>query len=728
MRESDPLVGAVLGDKLPVRIVRRLGEGGMGTVYLAESTEARLPYAVKVLQPRLCRSEPALRRFFREALAASSIRHPGVISVVDAGHLHDGTGYYVMEFLAGEDLSLTLMREGRLAWRRVRHVALQICDAMAVVHAHGIVHRDLKPANCFRTIRGTDDDAIKILDFGVAKIATQSTTTLTGDGAFLGTVAYMAPELLRAGGAREGDARGDVWALGVILHELLAGTRPFGGEDVFQLMAEIQSEPPSPLVAKNHAPDWPDALETVLARALAKDPRSRFADMRAFAEALQELPDGRPLPRVERAREVVDPLAATAAADGQASTSGSPEVPQLDALQQVRQRATFYVKPSSRWRPEAFALPGSATLIVLRTDLRFEEVDAIVCGITSDGPVHGTLARSLCEFGGPEVAAAVMELPQGPLGSVQVVAGGRLPAARVFFVHLPQEFAGSAGSEQLLARVATACLEQARCSGVQSLTVPLLLSGAFGMPRRTCLLALVAGFEAALATMTPYTLGMLRVAIDDGGRLLARHGELIVELPEGVAELERVQRFVLGRHASTGALMEAIWSAIPARVRPPFAAYGSSWSLRRAGDEQALEAALVTDPQRGLTAPADAGLRPGVRLRLGLHALEGPAAAPDALRSRCAVIHWTAATDGERGEVAVPCFGYDSTQELLDHVWASFPPHRRPLPRTYGSAWLLRRRGDSEGVPLDRSGATPVAAVGFVPGSEFEVVLLKPGR
>lgn len=623
MQDADPLVGAVLGDKLPVRVVRRLGEGGMGTVYLAESTATGLPYAVKVLQRRLCHSEGALRRFFREALAASSIRHPGVVSVVDTGSLRDGTGYYVMEFLAGEDLSRTLARERRLAWPRVRHIALQVCDTMAVVHAHAIVHRDLKPANCVRMTRGADPDAIKILDFGVAKISLQDTSALTGEGAFLGTVAYMAPELLRSNGARDGDARGDIWAVGVMIHELLTGTRPFRGENVFQLMAAIQDGEPAPLTSSTGEPDWPDALLQVLARALAKDPEQRFADMRALATALQGLSEA-PTHRGASGSPVVDASAPTAAA-GEVSETVAVD----DTLQQIRERAAFYVNPASRWRPQPYALPGGGTLVVMRSDLALEDVDAVVCGIGGDGPVRGTLARDLCEFGGPELTAAAFALPHASRGSVHAVAGGRLGSGHVLFAQLPDEFSGIRESSALMAKIVANCLDRARAPEVHSLAIPLLLSGAFGLPQRVCLEVIVTEFCRALAAAPPLTLGILRVVIDDGGARLARYGELTVELPDTLREHERVQRFVLRRYPTMHALGAAICSSIPAGVRPALADYGASWTLRRADSGRPIEAALLLDPERRETPPAEVGLTHGARLRLTLHA----APRDDGLRS-----------------------------------------------------------------------------------------------
>jgi O-acetyl-ADP-ribose deacetylase (regulator of RNase III) len=730
--EHDSRVGLVVGDTLRLRLVRKIGEGGMGTVYLAENTASRLHYAVKLLQPRLCQSETALRRFFREALAASSIRHPGVVGVVDVGKLPDGTGYYTMELLAGEDLATTLSREQRLSWPRALHIALQICDAMASVHAHDIVHRDLKPANCFRMTRGEDPDFIKILDFGVAKIAHPDVTTLTGSDALIGTVPYMAPELLGDAGAHDGDRRVDVWATGVILFEMLAGRRPFQAANVFQLIGVILRQPAPALRDVAPVRDFPDALEPVLARALSKDPDARFSDMNALAAALRELADVPAPPRVAAAP--VDALARTAARDGLPDAAALARENRA-AIRQLRERAAFYVNPASRWAPEVRALPGGTHLEIARGDLCLAEADAILCAIGPDGPRLGTLVRRLCEFGGPDVAELVAASRDLSYGTVVVVGGGRLTASHVVCTAQPVDFAGIDPLRRLIARVVAACL--AACASrdrrprVHSLAVPLLFTDAAGLPRRAAFETLVEAFIDALATAPPLSLGVLRLLINDDGEQLARAGgELIVNLPhDRVDEHERTQRFVLGRYPTVRALSDAILHSIPARLRPPPESYGIAWTLRRPQAPRPLEHDVV----RGVATPHDIGLVAGTTLDLALRDLPLDAAAsdhldgplPDDWRSRCAVIDWSVVTDGAQGEVPVLCTGYDTTTALLDDVWAAFPPQHRPPPFTYGTAWALRNRATGRLVPYTRDGSVPVAAVGFVPGSAFEVLWLR---
>lgn len=748
----DARIGLIVGEKVTVRIVRPIGEGGMGTVYAAQSTTTELPYAVKVLQPRLCHQESALRRFFREAMTASNIRHPGVISVVDVGRLDDGSGYYVMEFLEGEDLARTLRREGRLAWRRVRHLILQICDAMAVVHAHGIVHRDLKPANCFRTARGPDHDALKILDFGVAKIAYHDASTLTGDGAFLGTLPYMAPELLQPRGAHESDHRGDLWATAVMLHELLTGDRPFRADNVFQLFAMISTHAASPLSAADVEQDWPDGLEAILARALQKDPEHRFQDMGAFALALRELDDP---PGVRRVRAPtatgVDPLGSTAersasptgGATATATSTGMGDPADTETarlLGRLRARADFLLDPASRWHDgeELMSLPHGASMQVVRHDLCMISADAVVCGITHAGPAPGSLARQLCEFGGPEVAGIVSALGALVEGSIHFVRGGRLAASYVLFAVLPSRRPSPARVRSLLDQIAGACLERSGRPPIQSIAVPLRLLEALGVPPKECLEGIVRAFSRRLESSPPFTLSMLRIIIDDGGERLARSGgELVVQLPpELTADHEQRQRFVVDRYPSAYTLGVDIAESLPSRIRPPTGTFGTAWSLSRRRGGERLSATIFDGVPEGSRSPRDVGLEGGEIFDLALHDFGLPNVQgfdereslddPEAPGARLAFVDWSAVSGGTLGKVGFHCAAYDSVIPLLHHLWSTFPNALRPPPATYGLRWALRERGRDAIIAIDRAAPLNLEAIGFVPGSEFEIVLLEP--
>ena len=270
--------GYLIADKYS--IVQVIGSGGMGIVY--EATHLRLGHrvAVKMLLPDLMESESAVARFEREARAVAQLRSPHVARVFDVDALSDGTPYMVMEFLEGRDLAEELAARGALSVEEAVDYMRQVCDAMAEAHRLGIVHRDLKPANIFLADEGRHS-IVKVLDFGISKVlndASPGVTTQSG----LGTVVYMSPEQVRA--AKSVDARADVWALGVVLYELLTGFQPFSGDSLTAVVAAIITDAPAPLRSVRN--DVPPALERVVLKALEKDREHRFSDAAAFAEAI----------------------------------------------------------------------------------------------------------------------------------------------------------------------------------------------------------------------------------------------------------------------------------------------------------------------------------------------------------------------------------------------------------------------------------------------------------
>ncbi|HEY0135323.1 MAG TPA: protein kinase [Nannocystis sp.] len=291
---SDPgLIGAIIEARYEILAV--LGEGGMGTVYRARRLRVPGHAALKVLQPELVRRPDAHERFRREASAAAAIDHPNVVQVYDSGFLPDGSAYYAMELLSGENLSTTIEREHRLPWSRLRHIALQICGALRKAHSLGIIHRDLKPENCFRVVGGEDPDFIKVLDFGIAKIVApefSDDVRLTGTGDLLGTTPYMAPEQVRG---QRVDHRIDIYALGVILFQALTGQLPFDGANRAQVLAAILLNDTPTMHGVDPYARVPPELEKLVACTLHKDPTRRFQSMDALAEAIRALPPDLPL-------------------------------------------------------------------------------------------------------------------------------------------------------------------------------------------------------------------------------------------------------------------------------------------------------------------------------------------------------------------------------------------------------------------------------------------------
>ncbi|MCA9710580.1 MAG: serine/threonine protein kinase [Myxococcales bacterium] len=275
--------GVVLGDRY--RIVECIGMGGMATVFRAEHVEIGKSVAIKVLGEELARKPALVERFLQEARAASAVRHPNIVEITDFGYVREGLPYYVMEYLEGESLARRLGREGRLPWSVARRITLQLCKALAATHERGVVHRDMKPDNVILVESGGDPDFVKVLDFGIAKVVSDDGDRgLTRTGVIMGTAAYMSPEQAKSQAI---DARTDLYAVGVMLYEMLAGRVPFDGDGVMEVLTKHIIEPVPPL--RRAAPRITGAVERVVQRALHKDRDQRYASARALAEALEAL-------------------------------------------------------------------------------------------------------------------------------------------------------------------------------------------------------------------------------------------------------------------------------------------------------------------------------------------------------------------------------------------------------------------------------------------------------
>jgi serine/threonine-protein kinase len=277
---SDARLGTLLEDKY--QIVRELGAGGMGRVYEGLHVRIGRRVAIKFLLPEFAAHSEIVRRFENEARAAGSLEHENIAAVHDFGRSVDGACFLVMDFLTGEDCEKLLAREGPLPVTRVVNILLQVCRGLAVAHPSGIIHRDLKPANLFLTKRADRTELVKILDFGIAKLRKVDDQPGTVTGQAMGTPYYMSPEQAR--GDKTVDQRTDVYALGVILYELLSGKRPHEGDTYLEIIYSILHKQPEALELRRQ--NLPHGLVEVVRKAMSVELAQRYATVAELGEAL----------------------------------------------------------------------------------------------------------------------------------------------------------------------------------------------------------------------------------------------------------------------------------------------------------------------------------------------------------------------------------------------------------------------------------------------------------
>ncbi len=301
---DDPLIGTVLASRY--RVEKRLGAGGMGTVYLAQHIKLQKPMAVKVLHKEMSTVTEVVARFEREAIAAARIDHPNVVAATDFGTLEDGCFFLVLEYIAGRSLRSALV-PGAMSAHRALHIARQIADALSAAHDAGIVHRDLKPENVMLVDRRGRSDVVKVLDFGIAKVTwedARGAPQLTRLGAVFGTPEYMAPE--QAAGLSV-DARADLYALGILLFEMLDGRAPFEGSDPVAVVQRQIRDAPPPL-----PPKTPPDVVALVTRLLAKKADERVQTAAEVVRRIDEIlpridaPDADPVTSVGDATIAVD--------------------------------------------------------------------------------------------------------------------------------------------------------------------------------------------------------------------------------------------------------------------------------------------------------------------------------------------------------------------------------------------------------------------------------------
>ncbi|MGH1344098.1 MAG: serine/threonine-protein kinase [Nannocystales bacterium] len=281
---ADMLVGTVLADRY--RLQKRIGEGAMGWVFLAEHLEIGKKVAVKVLRPSLCKLPEAVRRFRREARSASQIGSRHIVDVTDFGTTPNGAAFYVMEYLHdGEDLAALIKRDGKVPWMRVVNMLKQLCVALQAAHDDGIIHRDVKPANFYRMEFEGNPDFIKVLDFGIARLSSPKDSIITATGVIMGTPDFMAPEQAQG---KHVDARADIYSLGACAYSLLTGRPPFVGANEYDVIYKQLNEDPDPPGQVFPAGGIPAWLDDAVLHAMRKDPEDRFQSMKEFLAALED--------------------------------------------------------------------------------------------------------------------------------------------------------------------------------------------------------------------------------------------------------------------------------------------------------------------------------------------------------------------------------------------------------------------------------------------------------
>ena len=355
-RERHDAAGVCEGDILAgkYRVEKILGSGGMGVVVAAHHVHLDQRVALKFLLPEALNNPEAVARFAREGRAAVKIKSEHIARVIDVGVLENGAPYIVMEYLEGGDLAAWLRQRGPLPMEQAVEFILQACEALADAHGLGIVHRDLKPANLFCVRRSDGLLSIKVLDFGISKVtgsaATGSDMGMTKTSVMMGSPLYMSPEQMRS--SRDVDARTDIWALGIILFELLVGHPPFYADSIPELYVKVLTTSAGSILQKR--PDLPAGLDAAIARCLGKSPADRYLNVAELANALAEFAPKRARATIERISRVIQNAGLSASALA-LPPSSDPAV-RAGPSSPPTQTAWGETKQPTRWRSTTLAI------------------------------------------------------------------------------------------------------------------------------------------------------------------------------------------------------------------------------------------------------------------------------------------------------------------------------------------------------------------------------------
>jgi len=324
LRSSNPqadLVGTIVGNNF--HIIKKLGEGGMGTVYLAEHVKMGRKAALKVMNPGMNQDPDAIARFNREATNASKLSHPNICGIYDFGETAEGLIFLAMEFIEGDSLTAVIEKSGALAAPRAAGIIHQAADALQVAHDYGIVHRDLKPDNIMIARARDGGDMVKVVDFGIAKASSSDAQKVTKTGLVVGTPEYMSPEQLSGDTL---DGRSDIYSLGLVAFNCLTGKLPFPSNSAQEAMIMRLTDQPKTLAEMKPEVAWPDALQAVMDKALARDVAHRYQNAAEFGRDIAKAVANMPATlAAEQGTQVMGAGAVAAAAS--ARTVAAPTVP-----------------------------------------------------------------------------------------------------------------------------------------------------------------------------------------------------------------------------------------------------------------------------------------------------------------------------------------------------------------------------------------------------------------
>jgi eukaryotic-like serine/threonine-protein kinase len=413
--------GEVLAGKY--RVDRVLGVGGMGVVVAATHLQLEERVALKFLLPEARANPETVLRFEREARAAVKIKNQHVARMIDVGKLEDGSPYIVMEYLDGQDLSSLIASSGPLSLESAAEFTLHACEALAEAHGYGIVHRDLKPSNLF-VVRGPDGlPKAKVLDFGISKMRSLGGSgpemgSMTKTATVMGSPFYMSPEQMAS--AKDVDGRTDIWALGIVLYEMLAGRVPFQADTLPELCVKVLQQPPTPLLSLR--PDLPPEIERIVGRCLQKDRAHRYANV---AELAMDIAPFAP----KRTRGAVERIALTLHTSG--GTQGALKLSMPDSGPIVPANPT-----SASWESAGMPSRGMGTKIAIAVAGAVVVLGAIAAvlvlrsrsHIAPAAPVAGLVASSPAPSATPPppapsaVEPAVAETPAPSASAVPMAA------------------------------------------------------------------------------------------------------------------------------------------------------------------------------------------------------------------------------------------------------------------------------------------------------------------